>query len=56
MSTEIKNWANGDSCAASGYPGFYNLKLETQGECIWSTRLTANSSTPMTSSRQLRPR
>ena len=42
MSAEIKSWANGDSCAASGYPGFYNLKLETQGECIWSTRLTAN--------------
>ena len=42
MSAEIQSWATGDSCAASGYPGFYTLKLETQGSCIWSTRLTAN--------------
>ena len=42
ISNEIKSWATGDSCAASGYPGFYTLKLETSGSCIWSTRLTAN--------------
>ena len=42
MSTEIKNWANGDSCTASGYPGFYTLHHEEAGSCIWSTRLTAN--------------
>ena len=42
ISAEIKSWATGDSCAASGFPGFYNLYLETQGSCIWSTRLTAN--------------
>ena len=42
MSTEIQAWADGDSCAQSGFPGFYSLKLETAGECIWSTRLTAN--------------
>ena len=42
ISVEIQNWVNGDSCAASGYPGFYSLHLETVGECIWSQRLTAN--------------
>ncbi len=42
LSSVIKSWANGDSCAASGFPGFYTLKLETQGQCVWSTRLTAN--------------
>ena len=28
ISAEIKSWATGDSCAASGYPGFYTLKVE----------------------------
>ena len=31
ISAEIQSWATGDSCSASGYPGFYTLKLETEG-------------------------
>ena len=42
MSAEITAWKDGDSCAASGYPGFYTLQLEDPGVCIRSTRLTAN--------------
>ena len=42
MANLVTSWATGDSCAASGYPGFYSLKLDVEGSCLWSTRLTAN--------------
>ena len=42
MDDIIRQWANGDACAASGHPGHYSIFEEQNDSYIWSKRLTAD--------------